>query len=194
MSLNSDGESASDKDSHENGVLEVELEEEDEYEEEEQEQEQEQEDEIEVDDGDVSGSSISTQRMDSPGRELSEDDKDKESSCVEERPVGALPQPPKKMEKVGSDSGSILRYNREQLISIRSATEFSMIPEPPKSVVSNTGANTLRHRRQGGHRPQSRRVLTFNTDSVVLDEVENAYKPSHMKKPEIITLSVFVGI
>ena len=130
----------------------------------------------------ISESESSNEASDTPNQEFSEDDKSKSSSSTEGQSIDFPPQPIKKIEKVGSDCGNILKYNREQLISIRSAADLSMLPEPPKSVVSNTGPNTLRHRRQAGHRPQSRRVLTFNTDAVVLDEVENAYKPSHMKK------------
>lgn len=134
---------------------------------------------------DDSGTDTSQNDIDGDTQELSQDSKGKESSDTEDQPTDSSPKPVKKIERVESDSsGNIQRYNREQLISIKSATDFSALPAIPMSVVTAIGANSLRHRVRGGHRPQSRRVLTFNTEAVVLDEVENAYKPSHLKKAE----------
>ncbi|KAL5107997.1 hypothetical protein TcWFU_007581 [Taenia crassiceps] len=165
FSLNSEEETASNKDSH--GT-------------EDSKQETSQE-------SDDSSTGTSPNDIDGDAQELSQDSKGKDSSDAEDIPADTSPQPVKKIERVGSDSsGNIQRYNREQLMSIKSATDFSTLPAIPMSVVTAIGANSLRHRVRGGHRPQSRRVLTFNTEAVVLDEVENAYKPSHLKKAEDI--------
>ncbi|KAL5970076.1 Eukaryotic translation initiation factor 4 gamma 1 [Taenia solium] len=136
---------------------------------------------------DESSADTSSNDLDGDTQELSQDSKGKESSDTEDQPTDTSPQPVKKIERVESDSsGNIQRYNREQLISIKSATDFSALPAIPMSVVTAIVAGSQRNRARGGHRPQSRRILTFNTEAVVLDEVENAYKPSHLKKAEDI--------
>ncbi|CDS39328.1 initiation factor eif gamma [Echinococcus multilocularis] len=165
FSLNSEEEIASNKDSHEtdDSKQEIPLE------------------------SDATSTDTSANDIDVDAQELSQDSKDKESSAAEDQPIDGSPQCNKRIERVGSDSsGNIQKYNREQLISIRSATDFSNYPSPPMSVVTAFGGNSQRHKGRAGLRPQSRRVLTFNTETVVLDEVENAYKPSHLKKAEDI--------
>ncbi|VDM30867.1 unnamed protein product [Hydatigera taeniaeformis] len=137
---------------------------------------------------DDSNADTSPNDVDIDTQESSQDSNDQETSDAEDKLADAPPSPVKKIERVESDSSGIVqKYNREQLISIRSATDFSTLPAMPTAVLAAVGVSSQRCRGRGGvFRPQSRRVLTFNTEAVVLDEVENAYKPSALKKAEDI--------
>nr|CDS25986.1 mif4g type,initiation factor eif gamma ma3,Armadillo type fold [Hymenolepis microstoma] len=94
------------------------------------------------------------------------------------------PSPPNGSQMTESFStGNIQKYNREQLISIRSATDFTAMPMIPLSSAANIGTNQAKSR--GGRKPISnagqKRILNFNTN-VKLDEVNNAYVPSQFAK------------
>ncbi|KAM7542413.1 hypothetical protein Aperf_G00000003566 [Anoplocephala perfoliata] len=87
-----------------------------------------------------------------------------------------------KIEKVESE-GNIQKYSRDQLISIRSVTDFSQMPPTPVSAVTNVTSSMSKGYSRQGRKLQIRRVLTFNTD-VVLDEVDNAYRPTCLSQNE----------
>ncbi|VDO15173.1 unnamed protein product [Rodentolepis nana] len=94
------------------------------------------------------------------------------------------PSPPNGSQMTESFStGNIQKYNREQLISIRSATDFNAMPMPPLSSHATIGCNQGKSR--GGRKPMNnagqKRILNFNTN-VKLDEVNNAYVPSQFAK------------
>ncbi|VUZ48044.1 unnamed protein product [Hymenolepis diminuta] len=95
------------------------------------------------------------------------------------------PSPPNGSEITESFStGNIQKYNRDQLISIRSVTDFSAMPAIPLSVVANIGSNQVRSRnRKTANNATNKRVLNFNTN-VKLDEVDNAYVPAQFAKHE----------
>lgn len=117
----------------------------------------------------------------SESESLSEEKEGPESEAAIDDTLINLPQ---KLEKVGSlSTGNIQKYSRDQLMSIRSATDFSQMPPTPASAVTNVSSNVIKTYQRPGRRPQIRRVLTFNTD-VVLDEVDNAYRPTHLSQNE----------
>ncbi|KAM7542011.1 hypothetical protein Aperf_G00000003594 [Anoplocephala perfoliata] len=96
----------------------------------------------------------------------------------DERTVDLTP----KIEKVESE-GNIQKYSRDQLISIRRVTDFSQMPPIPVSAVTNVTSSKSKGYSRQGRKLQIRRVLTFNTD-VVLDEVDNAYRPTCLSQNE----------
>ncbi|KAM7542798.1 hypothetical protein Aperf_G00000003580 [Anoplocephala perfoliata] len=87
-----------------------------------------------------------------------------------------------KIEKVESE-GNIQKYSRDQLIAIRSNTDFSQMPPTPVSAVTNVTSSMSKGYSRQGRRLPIRRVLTFNAD-VVLDEVNNAHRPACLSQNE----------
>ncbi|KAM7542192.1 hypothetical protein Aperf_G00000003608 [Anoplocephala perfoliata] len=80
---------------------------------------------------------------------------------------------------------NIRKYSRDQLISIRSATDFSQMPPTRISAVTVTNVRSpiFKAYQRQCIMPQRRRVLTFNTD-VELDEVDNAFRPTQLSQHE----------
>lgn len=84
-------------------------------------------------------------------------------------------------------TGNIQRYNREQLMSIRSAIDFkSVFPGSkfPMSVVSSIGGGHIRARgpRKTANNGPKQRVINIDLNAVKLDVVDNAYIPSGLSK------------
>ncbi|KAM3180082.1 hypothetical protein ACTXT7_017000 [Hymenolepis weldensis] len=144
-------------------------------------------------DEDEESSSLSSQ---SPLQEASEESADnnelvnnqKEESDTESQDEDTNvppPSPPNGSEITESFStGNIQKYNRDQLISIRSVTDFSAVPAIPISLIASIGSNQGKQKgRKPANNATNKRVLNFNTN-VKLDEVDNAYVPAQFAKHE----------
>lgn len=92
-----------------------------------------------------------------------------------------VPQSSDEESVQSSGAERVRKYDRDQLIAIRSSSDFtSLFPINIPSVVSLQGGSSSRRPRD--HRQQNKRVLNFGAADVKLDDVENAYKPAYLKQ------------
>ncbi len=124
--------------------------------------------------------------------ECNKDEADEDAEIEEESPAEETQSDEEASEASGEESGTaesdttgrIRKYNRDQLIAIRSATDFSALIPPPnmlQSAVSVHGGHNRKLRPENRHH-NSKRVLNFAVADVKLDDVENAYKPAYLKQ------------
>ncbi|VDD74224.1 unnamed protein product [Mesocestoides corti] len=124
-----------------------------------------------------------SQESDASKPEALSQEGDSSSEDEEQSPDESSPPAVEKSDASESNAaGTIRKYSRDQLIAIKIAANSSASSaNVPQSLVSVGNSNLLRSKPRLMHKAHNRRVINFDTSEVALDDVENAFKPSHLK-------------